>query len=68
MHATHILNCDMQVAIDIGSGWTNARASFPGEKEPREILFASRVARAPDAWREHFGATQSRVVRFNETD
>jgi hypothetical protein len=68
MQTTHTLDFDMQVAIDIGSGWTNARATFPGGKEPREILFASRVARAPDAWQEHFGAAQSRVVRIKDAD
>ncbi len=68
MQITHTPDFDMQIAIDIGSGWTNARATFPGGKDPREIVFASRVARAPDAWDEHFGAAQSRVVRIDKTD
>lgn len=50
------------VAIDIGSGYTNVVA---GEND-KEILFASRVCRAPHGWQDDFNAAVHRWVRFGE--
>lgn len=48
----------VNIAIDVGSGYTNAIS------KEREIIFPSRVCHAPDQWKSHFGATHARVCRF----